>query len=130
MSATKPCRVFEVDISIQNNTLIVGVNGGNVTAAPGDRIVWRAREGVEAFTLRFSQLGAEPAVNEARGRIQVKDLTPWPFTSNVPPGGIVNSDGEGQFEGTLAGHSVPATGFKYSVIVGNLQLDPVVIVDR
>ena len=130
MSTATPCRVFEVDISIQNNTLVVGVNGGNVTAAPGDRIIWRAREGVQAFTLRFFQLGAEPAVNAARGRISVKDLSPWPFAGEMPPGGIVNSNAEGLFEGTLKGPNIPAKGFKYSVVVGNLQLDPVVIVDR
>jgi len=60
----------------------------------------------------------------------VKDLPPWPFAGDMPPGGIANSNAEGLFEGTLKGHSVPATGFKYSVVVGNLQLDPVVIVDR
>ena len=47
-----------------------------------------------------------------------------------PPGGIVNSNAEGLFEGTLKGPNIPAKGFKYSVVVGNLQLDPVVIVDR
>ena len=130
MSTAKPCRVFEVDISIQNNTLVVGVNGGNVTGAPGDRIIWRAGDNVDAFTLRFFQLGAEPAVNEARGRILVKDLSPWPFEGDVPPDGSANSNAEGLFEGVLKGHSIPATGFKYSVIVKNLQLDPVVIVDR
>jgi len=130
MSIAQPCRVFEVDISIQNNTLIVGVNGGNVTAAPGDKILWRAGHGVKAFTLQFFQLGAEPAVHEERARIPVAELRPWPFTGDVPPGGIGRSNDKGQFEGTLMGPSIPATGFKYSVIVGNLQLDPVVIVDR
>ncbi len=130
MSTATPCRVFEVDISIQNNTLVVGVNGGNVTAAPGDRIIWRARDGVQAFTLRFNQLGAEPAVGVARGVISVRDLLPWPFTGDMPPGGIAHSDAEGMFEGTLKGPNIPAKGFKYTVAVGNLQLDPVVIVDR
>ncbi|HEY6924611.1 MAG TPA: hypothetical protein VI653_14155 [Steroidobacteraceae bacterium] len=130
MSAAQPCRVFEVDISIQNNTLIVGVNGGNVTAAPGDKIVWRAGHGVTAFTLQFFQLGAEPPVDTERVRVPVATLRPWPFTSEVPPGGIGKSNDKGQFEGTLMGPNNPAKGFKYSVVVGNLQLDPVVIVDR
>jgi len=130
MSVAKPGRLFEVDISIQNNTLIVGANGGNVTAAPGDKILWRAGHGVTAFTLQFFQLGAEPAVNEERIRVPVAALRPWPFTSDVPPGGIARSDDKGQFEGTLIGTNIPAKGFKYSVVVGNLQLDPVVIVDR
>jgi len=128
MSTPNPCRVFEVDISVQNNTLVVGVNGGNVTAAPEDRIIWRAGHGVKTFTLQFFQLGAEPAANEERRRIVVQDLLPWPFTGEPPKGGVVGPTE--RFEGTLAGKSVPATAFKYSVVVGNLQLDPVVIVDR
>ena len=47
MSMNKPGKVVEIDVSIQANTLIVGVNGGNVTAAPGDRVVWRAGAGVK-----------------------------------------------------------------------------------
>ncbi len=129
MSTANPPRVFEVDISIQNNTLIVGAAGGNVTGAPGDRILWRAGRGVEAFTLQFFQLGAEPAVNDRRDLIPVQKLSRWPFTSTPPADGIVRSD-DGCFEGILGQHSNPATGFKYSVAVGNLQLDPVVIVDR
>ena len=128
MSTAKPCRVFEVDISVQNNTLVVGVNGGNVTGAPEDKIVWRAGQGVKAFTLQFFQLAAEPAVNEERRRIVVQDLLPWPFTGRPPEGGIVGPTE--RFEGELTGRSVPATAFKYSIVVGNLQLDPVVIVDR
>jgi hypothetical protein len=128
MSVGKPCRAFEVDISVQNNTLVVGVNGGNVTGAPDDRIIWRAGNGVKTFTLQFFQLGAEPAANEECKRIAVQDLFPWPFTGEPPRGGIVGPTE--RFEGTLTGHSVPATAFKYSITVGNLQLDPVVIVDR
>jgi hypothetical protein len=128
MSVGKPCRAFEVDISVQNNTLVVGVNGGNVTGAPDDRIIWRAGNGVKTFTLQFFQLGAEPAANEERKRIMVQDLFPWPFTGEPPRGGIVGPTE--RFEGTLTGPSVPATAFKYSITVGNLQLDPVVIVDR
>jgi hypothetical protein len=30
----------------------------------------------------------------------------------------------------LAGKSVPATPFKYYVTVGNLRLDPIVIIDK
>jgi len=128
MSTANPSQVFEVDISIQNNTLIVGVNGGNVTAAPGDRVIWRAGHGVQTFTLQFFQLGAEPAANEERKRVLVQDLDPWPFEGNPPPGGIVGPTE--QFQGILDANSDPATAFKYSVSVGNLQVDPVVIVDR
>ena len=128
MSATSSCRIFQVDISVRNNTLVVGVNGGNVTGAPDDRIIWRAGNGVKTFTLQFFQLGAEPAANEEGRRIMVQDLFPWPFKGEPPPGGIVGPTE--QFEGTLTGPSVPAKAFKYTITVGNLHLDPVVIVDR
>ena len=49
MSASKPCRVFEVDISVENNTLVVGINGGNVTGGPDDRLIWRAGPRREDF---------------------------------------------------------------------------------
>jgi hypothetical protein len=127
MSA-KPCRVFEVDISVQNNTLVVGLNGGNITGGQDDRVIWRAGHGVKTFTLQFFQLGAEPAANEERRRIVVQDLFPWPFKGEPPAGGIVGPTE--RFEGTLAKDSVEAKAFKYTIIVGNLQLDPVVIVDR
>jgi hypothetical protein len=131
MSTARPSKLFEVDISIQNNTLIVGASGGNIAGRPGDRILWRARHGVPTFTLQFFQLGAEPAKgDECTDVPRVQELPQWPFTGEVPPHGIAKANREGIFEGTLAEHPNAATGFKYSVIVGNLQLDPVVIVDR
>ncbi len=121
-------QVIEIDISIQNNTLIVGVNGGNVTGAPGDAIVWRAANGVPEFTLQFFQLAAEPAVNVACDRIMVAELSRWPFAEPSPRHGIVGPTKS--FRGTLAGKAVPATAFKYMITVGNLQLDPIIIIDR
>jgi hypothetical protein len=127
MSSVK-CQLIEVDVSVQNNTLIVGVNGGNVTAAPGDRVVWRAGQGVRAFTLQFFRLAPEPAANAERRRIVVQDLSPWPFTGEPPENGIVGPTE--RFEGTLLEDADPAMAFKYTVAVGNLQLDPIVIIDR
>lgn len=128
MSVATSCRVFEVDISVQNNTLVVGLNGGNITGGRDDRVIWRAGHGVQTFTLQFFQLGAEPAANEERRRIVVQDLLPWPFKGEPPPGGIVGPTE--RFEGVLEKDSVEAKAFKYTIVVGNLQLDPVVIVDR
>jgi hypothetical protein len=119
--------IIEIDISVQNNTLIVGVNGGNVTGAPGDKIVWRAGRGVDDFTLQFFRLGAEPAAKADGERMDV-DLPRWPFAGTRPPNGFVAPTRE--FEGTLTGRATPATAFKYYVGVGNLQLDPIVIIDK
>jgi hypothetical protein len=121
--------VVEVGVSIQSNTLIVGVNGGNVKAKAGDKIVWRAGPGVKAFTLQFFRLAAEPHARHDHDRppIVVADLPRWPFAEPEPKGGVVGPTQE--FVGTLAGHAGPAVGFKYTVAVGNLQLDPIVIFD-
>jgi hypothetical protein len=120
--------VTEIDISIQNNTLLVGVNGGNVTGAPGDSVIWRAASGVGEFTLQFFRLAAEPAAKEERDRIDVAALPRWPFAEPPPPNGLVGPTR--LFRGTLHGRSNPATAFKYTVAVGNLQLDPIIILDR
>ncbi len=121
-------QVVEIDISIQNNTLIVGVNGGNVTGAPGDTVVWRAAAGVTEFTLQFFQLAAEPAASAVCDRIQVAELSRWPFAEPPPRHGVVGPTNS--FRGTLAGKAAPATAFKYMITVGNLQLDPIIIIDR
>lgn len=129
MSMNKPGRVIEIDVSIQSNTLIVGINGGNVTAAPGDRVIWRAGAGVKAFTLQFYRLAAEPAADHGgRGHVVVADLPRWPFEGEPPPNDTVGPTE--RFQGVLLGEASPASAFKYSVAVGNLQLDPIVIIDR
>ncbi len=117
----------EIDVSVHNNTLIVGVNGGNITGAPGETLLWRAADGTKAFTLQFHQLAAEPST-QAPCATDVAQLSPWPFAEPAPPHGIVGPTRA--FRGTLTGKGQPATAFKYSVAVGNLQVDPIVIVDR
>ena len=122
-------QVTEIEISIQNNTLVVGVNGGNVTGGPGDTVIWRAGEGVREFTLQFFQLAAEPAANSECECIEVADLSRWPFSEPpMPPNATVGPTR--LFRGTLAGKATPATAFKYMVTAGNLQLDPIIIIDR
>jgi hypothetical protein len=132
--------VYEIDIAVENNTLVVGVNGGNVTGAPGDTITWSAADDSKPFTLEFFQTASEPAAKlgpgaseharacAAKGRIDVSALPRWPFVEPQPKGGIVGPTTG--FTGTLAGHAPPPTSFKYYVSVGNLSLDPIVIVDR
>jgi hypothetical protein len=120
--------IIEIDISVQNNTLIVGVNGGNVTGASGDTIVWRAGSDAPAFTLQFFRLAAEPAAKADCEPIDVAELPRWPFAEPAPPNGSVGPTRT--FSGTLAGKAPPATAFKYYVSVGNLQLDPIVILDH
>jgi hypothetical protein len=120
--------VFEIDVSVQNNTLIVGANGGNITGAPGDMVIWNAGIGVPAFTLQFYQLAAEAAANDESNEIDVSSLPRWPFAEPPPPNAIIGP--VRTFTGTLSGRATPATAFKYTVTVGNLRLDPIVILDR
>jgi len=125
--------VVHVDVAIQNNTLIVGVNGGNVTAYAGDKIEWRAGAGVKAFTLEFFRLAAEPHTKRDHGNgppIVVADLQRSPFAFTEPPlrDGVVGPTNH--FVGTLASNAGHGVAFKYTVKVGNLQLDPIVIIDR
>jgi len=133
--------VYELDIAIENNTIIVGTNGGNVTGAPGDKVIWRAKNGTPAFSLAFFQLAAEPAIKvgarasartraaAAKGHTDIASLPRWPFLEPPePPGGITAP--ARFFCGTLSGNFEPPTSFKYVLIVGNLQLDPIIIVDR
>ena len=134
-------KTIEIEISITSNTLIVGVNGGNVTAEPGDHICWRAGQGVKAFTLQFYRLAAEPVAGTpghppagapaAAARVNhvpVVSLPRWPFTGKEPPNDVVGPTE--RFEGTLLPEGTPAVAFKYTVSVGNLSLDPIVIIDR
>lgn len=132
--------VYEIDIKIDNNTIIAGTNGGNVTGAPGDKVIWRADPGTPPFSLSFFQQAAEPAAKlgvrasararatAAKGHIDVAALPRWPFVEPEPPEGITPPSRF--FCGTLSGNFEPPTAFKYNITVGNLQLDPIVIVDR
>ena len=120
---------FEIDISVRNNTLVCGVNGGNVLGIPGNRVLWRSGSNGGNFTLEFFRLAGEPAhASQAEHKpVIVSQLAHWPFTEPEPSGGVVGPTRE--FSGTLKKDGDP-TAYKYYVTVGNLRLDPIVIVDR
>ena len=110
-------------IDVQSNTLICGANGGNAYLSPGDRIRWKSADRRLPFTLEFFRLGLE-ADGEC---IEVSSLDRWPFADPPEPKrGIVGPTTE--FKATLKKKGGAA--FKYTVTVGNLRLDPIIIVDR
>ncbi len=111
-----------IDISVLNNTLIVGANGGSARGYPGARILWRAVSQNVAFVLEFFQLAVE-----AQKPTDVRELKRWPFNEPQPPNGVVGPTRE--FLGTLS-DAAGGTQFKYYVTVGNLRLDPIIIVDK
>jgi hypothetical protein len=125
---------FTVNISIQNNTLIVGENGGNVVGAPENSVTWQTGADQPMFTLEFFQLISEPTAaarkDESCDHTDVAALPRWPFSSppNPPTSGV--TEPTRKFVGVLKGPGEPAASFKYYVTVGNLTLDPIIIVDR
>ena len=123
---------FEIDITVQNNTLVVGMNGGNIVASAGDRVVWRTDPRGTPFTLEFFQLAAEPTVkvreDDACVNIDVAALSRWPFADPPPPpNGIVGPVHE--FVGIVSDETGSSGAFLYYVTVGNLRLDPILIWD-
>ena len=126
-------RTFVIDITVQNNTLIVGLNGGNIAAAAGDRVIWRTAPGGTPFTLEFFQLASEPSVearkDDACVNIDVAALSRWPFVEppEPPKSGVVGPTHE--FIGVLSDKITPSRAFLYYVTVGNLRLDPILIWD-
>jgi hypothetical protein len=122
--------IFEIDITVRHNTLVIGMNGGNIVAAPGDRVVWRTAPGGTPFTLEFFQLASEPNLearkDDARVKIDVAALSRWPFAEPPePPNDIVGPVHE--FVGVLSDKMAPSSAFMYYVTVGNLRLDPIII---
>ena len=121
----------QIDVSVRNNTLICGVNGGNVLGIPGDRVVWRSGNGNLPFKLEFFRLAREPQGKPPADRepANVRELPRWPFSEPEPPDDIVGPTRE--FGGTLRKQDgEPPEAYKYYVTVQNLRLDPIVIVDR
>lgn len=124
--------IFEIDITVQHNTLVIGMNGGNIVAAPGDRVLWRTAPRGTPFTLEFFQLASEPSLetrkDDACVKIDVAALPRWPFAEPPePPNGIVGPTHE--FVGVLSDKIAPSSAFMYYVTVGNLRLDPIIIWD-
>jgi hypothetical protein len=112
---------INIDVDVQNNTVICGANGGNTRAHAGTVIVWKSRSEKTAFTLEFFQLALEGT------RTHAQELRRWPFTEAEPKTGVVGPTSE--FTGTLRGEDRNRPAYKYYVTVGNLRLDPIIIID-
>ena len=111
-----------IKIDVQNGKVTCGKNGGHIRVPHGTAIKWTSEGTGKKFVLEFSQLGVETAAT-------ARDLEDWPF--ETPEGPV--SEAKDTFEGTLkklpqaAGH-VPV--YKYNVRVGDLLLDPIIIIDK
>jgi hypothetical protein len=96
-----------VTIHVADGTVWATPNGGALRITPRDEVRW---EGEQEFQVSFVQLGG--------------DKQPWgPFTAK--------RDASGRFAVTArakAGAMPPF--YEYSITVGDLRLDPIVIVDK
>jgi hypothetical protein len=109
-----------IQIDVQNGTVTCGASGGHVRVPHGTQITWTSKGADKKFQLEFVQLGLESA-DAAR------ELVHWPFEEPMGKPSPTNS-----FVGTLKkiGQEGHAPVYKYSVRVGNLLLDPIIIIDK
>ena len=102
-----------ITVHVEKGVISCTPNGGSVLAKPGDQVEWKSNGGNgEPFTLSFTNFKTSAA-------------GVWPFsTPPKAPNWPVTT-----FTGTLAQGSIPVY-FKYTVKVGGLEFDPVIIVDK
>jgi hypothetical protein len=113
---------IQIEIDVARNTLICGINGGNAYLPPGATVEWHSAASSSKFTLQFFRLGLETDGKET----DVRELPSWPFLDPEPKGGLVAPTHK--FVGHLKADR--AVAYKYWVTVGNLRLDPIIVVDR
>jgi hypothetical protein len=111
-----------IHIDVQNGKVTCGTNGGHIRVPHGTAITWTSDGTDKMFELEFTQLDLETGAAAS---------TPdhWPFEQPARP----EPGRKNTFTGTLkklplAGSHAPV--YKYSVRVGDLLLDPIIIVDR
>jgi hypothetical protein len=117
-----------IHIDVKNGKITCGTNGGHVRARHGTAITWTSKGTGKKFELEFSQLGVETAATASASE-------DWPFDQPAGP----EPGPTDTFTGTLkklpeSAGQAPAAGqapvYKYNVRVGDLLLDPIIIVDR
>jgi hypothetical protein len=110
-----------IHIDVKEGKVTCGTNGGHIRVPHGTAITWTSTGTDQKFELEFEQLGFE--AGGAAG-----ELEHWPFDDpSGPQSGPANT-----FKGTLKRLASEAHTpvYKYNVRVGDLLLDPIIIVDR
>lgn len=122
-----------INIRVDDGAVVCTPSGGNVRLRPGKEITWVSRE---AFTLQTFRV---PVAERMGPRLPTPG---WPFNEKpTHPPNVVRvekpgSDGRYTFTGTLQppGEDDPDASepgvYKCSITVGELGLDPIIIVDR
>jgi hypothetical protein len=110
-----------IQIDVRNGTVTCGASGGHVRVPHGSQITWTSKGADKKFELEFFQLGLESAD-------ATRELVHWPFEE--PQGS--KSGPTNTFVGTLKkiGNEGHAPVYKYNVRVGDLLLDPIIIIDK
>lgn len=102
--------MINIHINVASGAISCSPNGGHVRAVQGTRLDWKSSH--EQFSLKFALLDglSTPA---------------WPFVEAEPSWPVL------EFMGTLkpiTGDNQPA--YKYAVVIGSKELDPIIIVDK
>jgi hypothetical protein len=111
-----------IGIQVVNNTIVCGRVGGHALLKAGGEIIWESLDD-RPFSLDFFRIPVEndpdlgPAV----------DLDSWPFAEPREPDPKLTQNVTA-FRGILKNEKLVA--YKYYVTIGNLRLDPVIIVDE
>ena len=106
-----------IKIDVRGGQVTCGTHGGHIRAPHGTVITWKSTGDDKKFELEFFALGVEASDAEHED---------WPFQEPRP------AFPTNTFVGTLKnlGSADSAPVYKYNVKVGDLLLDPIVIVDR
>jgi hypothetical protein len=121
VTETSDTNPVALEISLQNGSLLCGQAGGHIRGLPGVRVQWASNQD---FTLEFFRLAEEPV----SGVPVSQDSPRWPFSE--PRLEDVKWPLQ-KFEGVLREDpSHCPSVYKYYITVGNLRLDPIVIIDR
>lgn len=108
-----------LEIRVQDGAILCGRTGGHVRGETGHRIQWTSDRD---FTLEFFRLAEEP---EEGCAADPEGLGGWPFSEPARPQDVKWP--LKQFAGVLNdGYGA----YKYYITVGNLRLDPIIIIDR
>jgi hypothetical protein len=102
--------MINIHIDVTSGTVSCSPNGGHVRAVQGARVDWKSPH--EQFALKFEVLDGS-------------GTTAWPFIEAEPTWPVQD------FQGTLkpiTGGDAPA--YKYTVVSGSKELDPIIIVDK
>ncbi len=109
-----------IKIDVKNGVVTCGANGGHVRVCHGTKITWTSDGDDKKFKLEFFPMELESGTPSP--------LEHWPFKESADS----QPSPANTFVATLrdVGDSDHVPVYKYNVRVGDLLLDPILIIDR